>query len=154
MNVLTISVAGARYGLDLTAVHRVLPRPPLRPLPGAPPWVAGVFRLRGEVVPVIDLGVLHGGVPARTAFASRVAVVLYPVPAGPPRLLGLLGDEVTDVLTVDRDGLADPGVALPESPWLGGVASLPAGDLLQVVDVAALLSDDVRARLFTGEERP
>jgi chemotaxis-related protein WspB len=33
----------------------VVPRVPLRAAVGGPPWLAGVFVCRGQVVPVIDL---------------------------------------------------------------------------------------------------
>jgi chemotaxis-related protein WspB len=110
-----------------------------------------VFRLRGQFVPVVDLGVLHGGTPSRAAYASRVVVVHYPTPSGEHRPLGLLAEQVTDVVTLDERDLSSSGVSMPETPWLGAMAPAGGGPI-QLVHVADLLNGEARARLFSGEE--
>jgi chemotaxis-related protein WspB len=152
VDVLTLQAAGAHYGLELSAVRAVIARPPLRPLVEAPPWAAGVFRLRGRLVPVVDLGVLHGGAPARPAYASRVVIVTARAPDGRERPLGLLAEQVTDIVPIDERSLDASGLATPAASWLGRLAPAPQGHLIQLVDVAGLLTDEVRARLVFDEE--
>ena len=46
-------------------VIELVPRVELRAIPHAPAFLAGLLGYRGEVVPVIDLGVVAGLVPLR-----------------------------------------------------------------------------------------
>jgi purine-binding chemotaxis protein CheW len=64
---LLVPVHGDWYAIELVRVREVVPAPALTPLPGAPPALAGVFNLRGDVVPLFDLATLLGlpeGAPA------------------------------------------------------------------------------------------
>jgi purine-binding chemotaxis protein CheW len=96
----TFMVAGEDFAVDIMRVSEIIPPTPLTPVPEAPGFVAGVLRLRGEVVPVVDLRRrlgLPAGAPTRRA---RYVVVKV---AG--RLLGLMVDEVCEVVRVHRDEL-------------------------------------------------
>lgn len=50
--------------------------PRLTPLEQTAPWVLGAFDLRGDLVPVIGLGVLHGEPIPRAAATDLVLIVL------------------------------------------------------------------------------
>src|SRR5207302_1737530 len=58
MLLLVFRVAEDAYAIEAGRVVEVVPRVALRRLPHAPEALAGVFRYRGRVVPVIELGVL------------------------------------------------------------------------------------------------
>src|SRR5665811_2304944 len=51
---------GARYGLNVRAVREIVWLPELSPIEELPPYIAGVFNLRGRIVPVMDLGLRFG----------------------------------------------------------------------------------------------
>ncbi|WP_024303755.1 chemotaxis protein CheW [Pseudogulbenkiania sp. MAI-1] len=55
IQLLPFMLQGERFALPLAQVRRVLPALKATPLPGAPPVVAGVVDLRGQLVTVIDL---------------------------------------------------------------------------------------------------
>jgi len=100
-------------------------------LPGSPAEVLGVRSLRGQILPVIDLGVLLGspGVkPARLLVAE----------AG-DRKAGFAVDEVCDV-----GRLPDP-TEETDSGLLRG-ALLDGGDLVGVIDVPAVFDVLERAQ--------
>jgi purine-binding chemotaxis protein CheW len=61
------------YAVELTAVREVVPDPEVTPLPGGPPWLLGIFNLRGEVVPLFDTAWLLGLEPAPPADQVTVA---------------------------------------------------------------------------------
>ena len=63
MLLLVFRVAGDAYAVEAARVVEVVPRVELRALPHAPEALAGLFRYRGRMVPVIDLGVLLGTGP-------------------------------------------------------------------------------------------
>ena len=150
MVALLFEIDGQRYGLDVTQVLKLLPSVRLRPLPHVPEYVAGVFRYRDMMVPVIDLSQLIKGRPAPGLLSTRIILVRHPGPSGVGRVLGLLAERVTDSLD---DGAADPvssGFAVPEAPYLGGV-SPHSGSIIQYVKVEHLLTDELRERLFVEE---
>jgi chemotaxis-related protein WspB len=151
MLVVQFSVDAKRYAIGVDDVRAVLPVPPLRELDLAPPWVAGLLPLMGGLVPVIDLCALHRGQPCRRAYSTRIILVRYLDQGDRERSLGLIAEEVTDVADVESGSLQPSGIAQPEAPWLGGLGTDVSGGVIQVVSVAALLTEEVRARLFKDE---
>ncbi len=65
MLLLVLEAGEAHYGVPASRIVELLPAPALRPLPGTPAFVAGVFSYHGSIVPVIDLSTLMTGKPAR-----------------------------------------------------------------------------------------
>jgi chemotaxis-related protein WspB len=150
---LSFAVEDRRYAIDVASVVTVLPVPPLRPLDLAKPSVVGVFAFRGELVPVIDLSIVHAGRPSRRAFSTRVMVVRYPVGDGDRRSLGLVAEDVTDVVDIDEATLGPTPLDAPNAPWLGPVALGPGGSLVQIIGVDRLLPAEVEQMLFSEGER-
>jgi chemotaxis-related protein WspB len=144
---LLFDVAGQRYALDASRIVEVVPAVRLRTLPGTPAHVAGVFRYRGTMVPVIDVNQLLGGTPAAPRLSTRLVLVRYPAPTGEDRVLGLLAERATDGLSELPGGTMPSGIATPEAPYLGPLAT-DAGGTVQFVRVEHLLPDALRERLF------
>ncbi|WP_395457891.1 chemotaxis protein CheW (plasmid) [Azospirillum melinis] len=159
-------LAGAEYGLPVSAVREVLRRPDsITPLPNAPDFVAGVLTLRGEVLPLIDQRRLLK-LPAADSRSGLSATG----PAGLERgrvvvvgrdglLVGLLVDGLSGLLTVpvERIGPA-PAVSAAQRRLIRRVASLDvagdvAGDaagaarLILLMDADSLLDMDRLAEL-------
>lgn len=147
MTLVTLVAGAGRYGIDVRHVEGVIPVPRLRPLAMTPPWVAGVFSLAEQLVPVIDLCRLHGGQPARLRLGTRVIVSRYPLADGSTRPLGLLAERVTDVVETGEETRPGP-IAHRDAAWLGDL--VPDGDLglVQLVNPVELLTDEVKATLF------
>jgi chemotaxis-related protein WspB len=139
-----------RYALPAAQVAEVLPMLEVKQIPQAPPAVRGCFDFRGRPVPLVDLSQMALGQPAREQLSTRIVLVDYPDGRGGTRLLGLLAEQVTETMRRRPEDFRDAGVESPDAPWLGPVASDPAG-LVQRVEVAQLLSADLRALLFPAE---
>jgi purine-binding chemotaxis protein CheW len=146
--------------LPIADVRETLPVPPITRVFLTPPCLAGVFSLRGDIVPVIDLGVLIG-LPATAAGDDSKIVVVDPTggsaprPAGgavgvpTPRLaaldcaagvFGIVVDRLCDLRTVEPP-LEPPPVHLPAeiAGLLAGVVATPTGSV-RVLDARAILS--------------
>jgi chemotaxis-related protein WspB len=145
MKVLVFHIGPDRYGLPLRQVRRVLPLLELKGIPLAPDSVAGLMNLHGEPVPVIDLARISGHAPARRHFDTRIVLADYTDPAGAVHALGLMAERVLGVQDVAQQDLAPSGVQ--GAPFLGQVAGDAQG-MVQLVEVDALLPDELRARLF------
>jgi chemotaxis-related protein WspB len=150
MVALLFEVDGQRYGLDVTQVVKVLPLVRLRRLPRVPEYIAGVFRYRGAMVPVIDLSQLIKGKAVASLLSTRIILVQHPGPAGAGRILGLLAERATDSLDLGAAEPASSGIAVPEAPYLGGL-SQSGESMIQYVKVENLLPADLRERLFVEE---
>lgn len=108
------------------------------PVPGAPPWVAGLLQIRGRVVPVVDLRARFGLPPAQPGLGTRVLVV-----RSGDRIAGLVVDSARDVMELDPDGFAAPPAVLARSRdgYIEAVAR--AGNrLLMRLDVARVLGEE------------
>lgn len=104
------------YALESRFVHEVLRAPELTPLPGAPELLRGLHLLRGEVLPIVELGPLFG-----RPVTGALAFVLM-VGAGRPEL-GLCAASVEEVAPLARGSLLPPPSTLaPEAlPLVSGI---------------------------------
>lgn len=57
---IVFSLGGERYAFPLRDFAEVISHPAVVPVPGAPPAIAGVMQVRGEIRPVFDLARLLG----------------------------------------------------------------------------------------------
>ncbi|WP_339434829.1 chemotaxis protein CheW [Pseudomonas orientalis] len=148
---LVFHIGTERFALKATEVVEVLPRLPLKPIAQAPVWVAGIFAHRGALVPVIDLSALTFGTVAQARTSTRLVLVNYQPRAGSQaRWLGLILEQATDTLRCDPAEFQPYGLDNRQAPYLGPVREDALG-LMQWIGVAELLSDDVRALLFSSE---
>lgn len=63
------------YAIELLKIREVVLPAPLLALRGAAPCLAGVMNLRGQVVPVVDLGLQLGDVPVAESVSTRIIVL-------------------------------------------------------------------------------
>ncbi|MCG7399806.1 MULTISPECIES: chemotaxis protein CheW [Caballeronia] len=144
-----------RYLLDSAQVERMLPLAPLKTLPGAPAWVAGVLDCEGANVPVIDLAALALARASHERVSTRLALVAYPRCGDDGAIkhhrLGLLLEQATRTVTFDAASFTDAGIGTPHARYLGPLARDERG-LLQWVRIEHLLPDDVQTLLFAGSE--
>jgi purine-binding chemotaxis protein CheW len=130
--------AGERLcGLPLDAVAETMRPLPVAPLAGAPPFVRGVAVVRGEPVPVVDLGALVGGAAAE---AARFVTVR----AG-GRVAALAVAAVIGV--AELDGWDERRMPLVREACAGALESLRArdDDLLLVLGASRLVPDEGRS---------
>jgi purine-binding chemotaxis protein CheW len=111
---LIFDLDGTRFALDATQVRESVWLPELTPVEEAPPWLVGLFSLRGRIVAVADLR-LRFGHPARRYSPSDQVVVLEA-----DRLpMGLIVSEVIEVIDL-------PSAAIQPPPQFDAAAQGPA----------------------------
>ncbi len=123
----TFRIGGEDYAVDIMRVREIIQPQPITPVPRAPAFVEGVVRLRGEVIPVVDVRKRFGLPPAPATRKTKFLVVHV---AG--RRLGLVVDEVCEVLRLARADIRPaPALVGLEAPqfFLGvcGGEGAPAG---------------------------
>ncbi|MDM8553805.1 chemotaxis protein CheW [Desulfococcaceae bacterium HSG7] len=89
------------YGVDALAVREIFRLPELTAMEEAPDFIAGVFNLRGRIVPVVDLDMRMGGASGNLHLSDSVIVV--EIGDNDNLNVGMIVNEVRDVnaITVD-----------------------------------------------------
>jgi chemotaxis-related protein WspB len=156
MLLLTFTAGANRYAIDVARVVELVPRVELRTVPHAPAFLSGLLGYRGQVVPVIDLGVLLDAVPCRQCLSTRIILVNDAVvdhkpgpdeaddparaPAHPtrsPALLGLVAEQVIDVTYTRPEQIVPAPICLPQAPYLGAIVQTDQG-IVQLIVVEKL----------------
>ncbi|MEB2314457.1 MAG: chemotaxis protein CheW [Polyangiaceae bacterium] len=155
---IAVAVAGTIYGLRVEEVQEVLGLRPLTRVFHAPPALAGVTSLRGEVLPVLDLGALVGApvaapaaavapsieVPGATRAEARIVVVREA--AGERRRAGLLVDALRGLRVLPPELAPVPATASePVQRLVVGV--IPDAPPCSVVSVPSVLGAPELAEL-------
>lgn len=136
-----LQVGSVEYAIDLKRVDEILTVPEVTPVPRAPKFLEGVVKLRGEVVPVIDvrrrLNVPSAAVDEKSKRRQRLIICKIG-----RRRVGFLVDAVTQIARVPYNELRPAPLAeVPGQPaHVIGVCGSPER-LRLLLDVKAFLSD-------------
>jgi purine-binding chemotaxis protein CheW len=139
------ALAGEYYGVNIASVESIVKMQTITSVPRAPQFVQGVTNLRGEVLPVIDLG-QHFELPSH-AMSQDTRIVV--VDMGGAKV-GMIVDAVSEVLRVSEGAIEplSPMMATTDSPFIQGIAKVDER-LIIVLDLGKLLSSQERATLQT-----
>ena len=124
------------YAIDIMRIKEIIRPQKLAALPKAPVFMEGVLNLRGAVIPVVDLR-KRFDMPVREIDRDRRLLIV----ALAGRTLGIVVDEVTEVITVPVANIKPPpqvsqGVG---AEYLVGVC-LVQDDLVMLLDPDRLLT--------------
>lgn len=135
LRLVCFELRGQELALPIADVRETLPVPPITRVFLVPACLAGVFSLRGDIVPVIDLGILLG-LPATSA-GDDSKVVVVDCAAG---VAGIVVDRLRDLRTVEA-ALDPPPVSLgaESASLMLGVVATPTGSV-RVLDARAILT--------------
>jgi purine-binding chemotaxis protein CheW len=96
--ILTFSLAGEEYGVDIRVVHEIISALPITRVPMTPERVRGVINLRGSVIPVIDLKP-EFDLPVEEGEFCIVVVRVNGID------VGVVVDRVSDVVELGEDAI-------------------------------------------------
>jgi purine-binding chemotaxis protein CheW len=125
MRVLVVSVNAAYFAVPMATVFQVLRHPLVTRVPLAPPGLLGVVNVRGEIVPLLDTGVLTG---TGGLIAPPFAVLV----SGDKEMVALAAEELP--VAADFEAPVGPGT----QPGELGVYS-NGGHLVVLIDIEELV---------------
>ena len=134
-------IGSQEFCVDIMSVREIRGWTPATPLPRSPGYMKGVINLRGTVLPIIDLGARFG---LETSEPTARHVIMVAHIGG--RMVGLLVDAVSDILTV-TEGLIQPPpeVGSPESTaYVSGVMTTDTG-IVSLLSLDHILPPDIAA---------
>ncbi len=107
----TFRIGGEDYAIDIMRVREIIRPLPITPVPRVPAFVEGVVRLRGEIIPVLDVRRRLGVAASAQTPKTRFLIVNV---AG--RRIALVVDQVCEVLRL-------PLSEIRPAPALGNAAA-------------------------------
>jgi purine-binding chemotaxis protein CheW len=139
--VVIFSVGHEEYAVSITAVREVVPWIKPTPIPEVPAVVEGVIDLRGDIIPVIDLGRLFKTERLRVATESRIIVLEINGTQA-----GFVVDDVSEVHSVTKDAIVPPSPVLRSkgrghSDVVAGILKITGNRLVVLVDVERIMAN-------------
>lgn len=103
----TFDLSGQTLGVEVIHVREILDQVGINRLPNAPHEVEGVIDIRGESIPVIDMGT-RLGLP-RMEDGEETRIIVFEMKQGQTiRPVGVLADRVRDVTQILAEEIEDP----------------------------------------------
>jgi purine-binding chemotaxis protein CheW len=127
MRVLVVSLNAAYFAVPMATVFQVLRHPLVTRVPLSPPGLLGVVNVRGEIVPLLDTGVLTG---TGGLIAPPFAVLV----SGDKEMVALAAEELP--VAADFEAPVGPGT----QPGELGVYS-NGGHLVVLIDIEELVKN-------------
>jgi purine-binding chemotaxis protein CheW len=131
----TFTLDGVEFGLDIDRVQEITPRTKITPVPGSPSFVLGVINLRGMIIPVLDSRLRFHLLPQEPTPKTRIIILDL---EGQPT--GFQVDSVAEVVRIDDQTIREtpPLVAGVRSDYLAGMV-MAGSRLITLIDLDRIL---------------
>ena len=141
--ILTFEVLDEDYGIDINHVREIRGWSSVRSVPGAADFVLGILRLRGSVIPIVDLRRRLG--LGESVCDERTVVIIVALDHDQAvNNVGLVVDAVSDVVDLGRGRVLD-------SPELGTPAQKALARQVALLDERMYLLIDLE-RIFDQKQ--
>ena len=140
---IAVHVGSALYGVPLDEVQEVIGMRPLTRVFHATDAIAGVTSLRGDVLPVLDLGTLLGVASSGLGHDARIVVVREKT--GDRRQAGLSVDDLAGLRDMPGEGLAPTPSTLSDQARDLVAGVIPTPPPVAVLSVASLFDSPLVA---------
>lgn|SRR5574344_108645 len=104
---LTFSLGNEAYGISILKVKELIGMMDITPVPQTPEFIKGVINLRGKIIPVMDLRTKFG-MDAKEYNERTCIMVVDVLIKGIKKLLGVVVDTVSEVVTISADQIEPP----------------------------------------------
>ncbi|MDA3940368.1 MAG: chemotaxis protein CheW [Spirochaetia bacterium] len=107
LQLVTFQLGSESYGIDIMIVDGIVRVEETRSIPNAPDYVDGIFNLRGEIIPIINL---HKRFQIRRAELSEEDMLLrgFIIIKIIGMKLGIIIDKISRVISVDLEKMQQP----------------------------------------------
>ena len=139
---MTFKLAEEEYGLEILKVREIIGLMDITRVPGTAGYIRGVINLRGKVIPVVDLR-LKFDMPRTEATDQTVIIVVQYSTSRGDYTMGILVDEVLEVLNIDAEQIEPPpsfgsGV---HADFILGIGKAE-NRVIFLLDIGRVLTDD------------
>lgn len=119
---------GQEYCVDIITVQEIIVPTKVTKLPNTPPYVLGVFNLRGNIVALLDLKTRFGMKSSEQKEDTRIIVMKVD-----EKSFGILADEIHEVIKIKDESIEDSSEISTEinKEYINGIAKV--GDRLIIM---------------------
>lgn len=104
---LTFSLGDEGYGVSILKVKEIIGMLDITPVPRTPDFIKGVINLRGKIIPIMDLRTKFG--MDEQEYDERTCIIVIEIELkGVQKLLGVVVDMVSEVVTISDDQIEPP----------------------------------------------
>ena len=100
---LTFNVGDETYGIEIGYVTEIIGMQPITKIPEIADYIKGIINLRGKIIPVIDVRIKFK--KDSIDYNDRTCIIVI---EAEDILVGLIVDQVSEVLTIDDENIAPP----------------------------------------------
>jgi purine-binding chemotaxis protein CheW len=141
-------LANEDYGLAILKVREIIGLMDITRVPCTDSFIRGVINLRGKVIPVIDLRMKFGMEACQATEQTVIIVVQYATTRG-EITMGVLVDQVQEVLSIDADKIEPPpsfGAGAVSADFILGIGKADKR-VIFLLDIGRVLSGDEAERM-------
>lgn len=125
------------YAVPILDVREVRGWSDVRPIPRAPEYLLGVWEIRGEYIPIVDLR-RRFDLSAATISVTTVVIILNDAQRNP---LGIIVDAVSEVYALNEENIKGVSKSVPISDrYIQGITQTENGHLI-IIDIPSLFCD-------------
>jgi purine-binding chemotaxis protein CheW len=137
----TFQLGEEQYGIDIMDVKEIVRVQDIRPIPNAPSYVEGIFNLRSEIIPIINL---HRRFHIKKPVLGEDDELLsgFIIIDLDGMKLGVIIDRVARVVTVEGNTIQPPPQMLTGigAEYIRGVVHQEQGGYLIILDIRKLFN--------------
>lgn len=140
LQLVTFQLGNELYGIDIMDVEAIVQVEEVREIPNSPNYVEGIFNLRGEIIPVINLHTrFHLSKPEMTEEDELLSgFIIINIDE---MQIAVIIDKVSRVITIDLDEIQPPPQMLSGigAEYIQGVVNKQDGYLI-ILDIRRLFN--------------
>ena len=147
IDVVVFDIGGTLYALDIHLAREIVEMMPITPVPRAPPHIAGIINLRGEITNILNLNRILN-LPEHENQETQKIIVLMPDASGGSNV-GIIVDNVRSVIQVDEENIENMDTSFSKEAFVKGIIKEKTDesgasnktDLIIWLDVNLILAD-------------
>lgn len=147
VQIVTFNLGNELYGVEIMNVEGIVSNQEIRQIPNAPPFVEGIFNLRGDILPVINLHKKFHLEKMETDEADNLFSGLIIIKVVNMKLAVII-DKIASVLTISKNKIQPPPQIIKGigSEYIRGVTSV-AEKYIILLDVERLFAMEELAQI-------
>ena len=149
--IVSFSLAGKDYGIDIMNVKEIAKADKFTYVPNAASFVRGVYNLRGDIIPIIDLRTFfHMPVEKHTGVLENMLILRIE-----ERVYGIIVDKIDKVVGINSEHIQPPHPIFGDIniKYISGVVE-KGGDLYIILDVVRIFSQSEDEKQKTTQDAP
>lgn len=142
IQILAFEIDDQIYGINILSLDEVIPMLEVKAIPGGPEFLEGVFNLRGEIIPVVDIKKQFGRDRKFYSLETRIVIASFR-----SRRVGFIIDGIQDIKELAEETVQSSVIAPAYARFINSTAKLETGSIVQIIAIDKFLSAEALKQL-------